>query len=74
MSQNEDSSLNAICRVNYSPFREGEDLAAYLLTQGWAAALPDAPFEYHVLEKIARQRNLGVWSLPVDRALGPEDR
>lgn len=74
MSMNEDGSLNAICWVNYSPFREGEDLAAYLLNQGWAVALPDAPFEYHVLERIARHRGLGVWGLPADRIRRPGDR
>lgn len=74
MSINEDGSLNAICWVNYSPFREGEDLAAYLLNQGWAVALPDAPFEYHVLEEIARHRSLGIWGFPADRIGPPGNR
>lgn len=74
ISPNEDGSINAICWVNYSPFDEGEDLAAYLLNQGWAVALPDAPFEYHVLERIARHRGFGVWGLPADRILRPGDR
>ena len=34
-----------------------------------ALALPDAPFEYHALEKIARHRGLGVWGMPADRIL-----
>lgn len=59
-SKNEDGTLNAVCRVN------GEDLAAYLLTQGWAMALPDAPFEYMALEKVARHKNIGVWGIPLE--------
>ena len=38
-----------------------------LLRQGWAAALPDAPYEYKVLEKIARTRGIGIWGIPLDR-------
>ena len=33
------------------------------------AALPDAPFEYQTLEKIARTRQFGVWGTPVDRVI-----
>ena len=47
-------------------FVDDEDLSAYLLSKGWAVALPDAPFEYHTLERIARHRNLGLWGFPVD--------
>lgn len=71
MGVNSDGSLSAICWVNYSSFREGEDLAAYLLSQGWAVALPDAPFEYHALEKIARHRSIGIWGFPADRIRRP---
>lgn len=42
----------------------GEDLAAYLLEQGWAVALPYTPFEYHVLERIARHKGFGIWGFP----------
>jgi endonuclease YncB( thermonuclease family) len=62
-----DGSLEGWCRVNAGKFDEGEDLSAYLLERGWAAALPDAPVEYEVLEKIARNRGLGIWGIPVDR-------
>ena len=64
--QNEDRSVVGLCRVNSSRFDPGEDLSAYLLQQGWAVALPDAPFEYQTLEKIARSRGFGVWGTPVD--------
>lgn len=62
----EDGSYTGQCRVNATRFDEGEDLAAYLLRKGWALALPDAPFEYQALERIARSREFGVWGFPVD--------
>lgn len=58
--------LTGVCRVGSSYFDEGEDLAAYLLERGWALALPNAPFEYHALEKIAYRRGMGVWGFPLD--------
>lgn len=66
----EDGSNVGWCRVNVSRFDEGEDLSAYLLENGWAVALPDAPFEYQTLEKIAQSRQFGVWGTPVDRVVG----
>lgn len=60
-TENEDSSLNSICYVGRSSFKEGEDLGAYLIEQGWALALPDAPVEYHALERIAKHNHRGVW-------------
>jgi len=69
LERNEDRTYTGICRVNHSAFDGGEDLSAYLLQKGWAVALPDAPFEYQALEKIARARNFGVWGLPVDRVV-----
>jgi len=55
-----DRSIAALCR-----FRD-EDLGAYLLARGWALALPGAPFQYHVLERIARHHSLGVWGVNAD--------
>lgn len=60
-AHNDDGTITATCTVN------DIDLAAYLLERGWALALPDAPFEYHALEKIARNRGMGMWDLPVER-------
>lgn len=60
-THNDDGSITAVCRAG------GTDLSAYLLERGWALALPDAPFEYVALEKIARQRGFGVWGLPVEK-------
>jgi len=55
-----DGSLTALCRV------KGKDLSAYLLERGWAVGLPDAPFEYQVLEEIAKKRGFGIWGIAVD--------
>lgn len=65
-SENEDRSLNAVCYVDRTSFSRGEDLAAYLLERGWAIALPNAPFEYRAIEKIALSRELGVWGFQAD--------
>jgi endonuclease YncB( thermonuclease family) len=62
-------ALFATCRA------EGKDLAAYLLERGWAAALPEAPPEYAILERIARERGLGVWNpLPTGEIIVPRQR
>lgn len=60
-----DGTITAVCR------NDGEDLGAYLIERGWAVAAPNAPFEYTVLEKIARHRNMGVWGMPVDAITQP---
>jgi endonuclease YncB( thermonuclease family) len=53
--ENPDRTLVGVCTA------DGVDLAAYLLERGWAAALPDAPQLYTVLERIARTRGIGIW-------------
>jgi endonuclease YncB( thermonuclease family) len=68
---NQDRSVIALCRVNRTAFHEGYDLSAYLLEQGWALALPDAPFEYYALEKVAQHRHQGLWGFTVDNIIFP---
>jgi endonuclease YncB( thermonuclease family) len=58
---NPDNSVAAVCWTGRTRLSEGDDLGAYLLRKGWAAALPEAPIEYQVLEKVARNRGLGIW-------------
>ena len=65
-----DGSVSAVCWIE----GEGEDLAAYLIRQGWALARPGAPFEYTALERIAEKRGLGVWGFQVDRFRFPRRR
>jgi endonuclease YncB( thermonuclease family) len=62
--------IRAICHVDRTGLKPGEDLGAYLIRHGWALALPDAPFEYQAMERIARAKGLGVWGTAVD-AVGP---
>ncbi|MEP0201653.1 MAG: hypothetical protein ABJ084_07330 [Halioglobus sp.] len=62
----DDGSVEGWCRINASTFSDGEDLSAYLLEEGWAVALPEAPIDYHTKEKIARSRGIGVWGTPAD--------
>ena len=58
-----DGSVSAVCWT----WSDEEDLAAYLIRQGWALARPEAPFEYAALERIAERQGIGVWGFPVDR-------
>ena len=53
-----DGTYPAFCDV------EGYDLGTYLLEQGFALALPEAPSEYMLIERIARSRGSGVWAVP----------
>jgi endonuclease YncB( thermonuclease family) len=69
--ENPDGSLDAVCYADRTSFNAGEDLAAYLVERGWALALPQGPFEYHALEKIASRRGLGVWGYPADSFSDP---
>lgn len=55
-----DGTIIASCSAN------GEDLSEWMLQRGWAVALPDAPFAYAAMEKIARAKGLGIWGIPVD--------
>lgn len=66
MRENRDGSIDAFCSVNHSRFDDGEDLGAYLIGQGFALAMPNAPFAYHAQEKIARANGRGVWGFQVD--------
>jgi endonuclease YncB( thermonuclease family) len=64
--ENADGSISATCYVDRTHFSQGEDLAAYLIQEGWALATPDAPFEYQALERIAQSQGRGVWGFSVD--------
>lgn len=54
-ARNPDGSLIASCSAG------GQDLSEWMLQKGWAVALPDAPFQYAAMEKIARAKGIGVW-------------
>ncbi len=57
-----DRSVSAVCRVG----QKREDLAAWLLRQGWAVALPGAPFEYLTMERFAEANRRGFWGFQAD--------
>jgi endonuclease YncB( thermonuclease family) len=65
-----DRSIGAYCSVagTGTPSRQ-IDLGAYLIEQGWAVALPQAPFAYHTLEEIAKINGRGVWGFQADRII-----
>ena len=55
-----DRSISAVC------YNDGEDLGAYLIDRGWAVASANAPFEYIVIERIARHHYRGIWGVSAD--------
>jgi endonuclease YncB( thermonuclease family) len=62
-----DGTIGAFCSVSGDGVLDTPaDLGAYLIREGWAVALPEAPFEYHTLEKIARVNGRGVWGFQAD--------
>lgn len=58
VATNADGTESAYCSV------DGEDLGAYLLSEGWALVLPWAPVEYMMFERLARGRGIGIWANP----------
>jgi endonuclease YncB( thermonuclease family) len=66
-----EGKTQAVCYVDRTGLSPGEDLGAYLIQRGWALALPNAPFEYHAMERIARANARGVWGTAVDSVSPP---
>jgi endonuclease YncB( thermonuclease family) len=65
-----DRSIGAFCSVNGTGTPNQQiDLGSYLIEQGWAVALPQAPFAYHTLQEIAKVNRRGVWGFQVDRII-----
>lgn len=54
-------TLTGTCYVDRTSFNPGIDLAAYLVESGWAMATPDAPYEYHALQRLAEVQLKGIW-------------
>lgn len=59
---NADNTVTAFCTY------DKEDLSAWMLQSGWAAALPNAPANYFVLEDMARAKGIGIWGIAVEQA------
>jgi len=66
----EDRSIGAFCSIRGTgtPSRQ-IDLGAWLIGQGWAVALPEAPFAYHTLEEVAKVNGRGVWGFQADQII-----
>lgn len=66
----EDRSISAVCYVDASSITKPPiDLGARLIQEGLALARPEAPFEYHALERLAQANGRGLWGFPVDRII-----
>jgi endonuclease YncB( thermonuclease family) len=65
--QYQDRSIGAFCSVDGgSVTSEPIDLGGYLIREGWAVALPQAPFAYHTYQEIAKVNGRGVWGFQAD--------
>jgi endonuclease YncB( thermonuclease family) len=66
----DDRSIGAFCSIKGTGTPSQQiDLGAYLIEQGWAVALPYAPFAYHTLQEIAKVNGRGVWGFQADRII-----
>jgi endonuclease YncB( thermonuclease family) len=66
--QRPDGTLEAYCGQRARRlFDPHEDLGAAMVQDGWALARPDAPPEYHALERLAQSRELGFWGAKITR-------
>jgi endonuclease YncB( thermonuclease family) len=66
----EDGSISAVYYVAASSITQPPvDLGARLIEEGLALARPEAPFEYHALERLAQANGRGLWGFPVDRII-----
>lgn len=62
-----DRSIGAFCSVDGGSVTAAPiDLGGYLIKEGWAVALPEAPFAYHTYQEIAKVNRRGVWGFQAD--------
>jgi endonuclease YncB( thermonuclease family) len=62
-----DRSIGAFCSVDGGSTTAARiDLGGYLIKEGWAVALPEAPFAYHTYQEIAKVNRRGVWGFQAD--------
>jgi endonuclease YncB( thermonuclease family) len=65
-----DRSIGAYCSIRGTGTPSQQiDLGAWLIEQGWAVALPEAPFAYHTLQEIAKVNGRGVWGFQADQII-----
>lgn len=56
-----DGSLGAYCSVGSVRLGDSEDLGAYLIARGLAFAAPWAPYDYVILQELAKVNRRGLW-------------
>lgn len=56
-----DGSIGAFCSVGSIRLGDSEDLGGYLITRGHAFAAPEAPYEYVILQELAKVNRRGLW-------------
>jgi endonuclease YncB( thermonuclease family) len=61
VEENADGSLAAFCSVGSTRLGDSEDLGAYLISRGHAFAAPWAPYEYFILQELAKVNRRGLW-------------
>ena len=62
-----DGTIGAFCSVDGGSVTSAPiDLGSYLIKEGWAVALPEAPFAYHTYQEIAKVNGRGVWGFQAD--------
>jgi endonuclease YncB( thermonuclease family) len=65
--QYRDRSIGAFCSIDGGSVTAAPiDLGGYLIREGWAVALPEAPFAYHTWQEIAKVNRRGVWGFQAD--------
>lgn len=61
VEQYADGSVGAFCSVGSARLGDDEDLGAYLISRGHAFAAPWAPYEYAILQELAKVNRRGLW-------------
>lgn len=61
VEQYTDGSFGAFCSVGSVRLGDSEDLGAYLIARGHAFAAPGAPYEYVILQELAKVNRRGLW-------------
>ncbi|MCU0894147.1 MAG: hypothetical protein MUD06_07455 [Rhodospirillales bacterium] len=61
VEQYADGSVGAFCSVGSVRLGDDEDLGAYLIANGHAFAAPWAPYDYAILQELAKVNRRGLW-------------
>ncbi|MDZ3837417.1 MAG: hypothetical protein U0S49_08590 [Rhodospirillales bacterium] len=61
VEQYADGSVGAFCSVGSVRLRDDEDLGSYLIANGHAFAAPWAPYDYAILQELAKVNRRGLW-------------